>query len=163
MLIALAKIRRLGVLQDTYGEALIGPTVHEEVVTAGRTLAAPGVEQVENALANGWLKLARFTTAERRLASRILRTSRLHKGEAEALAIAERRRRRIVLDDKEARGMAQALGLDYVGTAGVLLDAFFQEHIGLGDLESAIADLAGVVWLSPKVVATVLRIAREER
>jgi predicted nucleic acid-binding protein len=163
VLIALAKIRRLGVLRDTYSEALIGPVVHDEVVTAGKRIGAVGVERVEQALDSGWLRLVRPTPAERRLTTRILQGSRLHRGEAEALAIARQRGQLLVVDDKEARSLAGALGVDFVGAAGVLLEAFLEEHLTLEGLEGALVDLSGVTWLSPQVVATVLKLAREER
>jgi len=146
-----------------YQDGLIGPVVYEEVVGAGRRIGALGVEQIEHAIDIGWLRIARPTATERQLATRILRISRLHHGEAEALAIAKQRKRALVLDDKEARSMATALGLDYVGTAGVLLEAFFQADMTLEELEDAIVDLSRVIWLSPEVVAAILRIAREER
>ncbi len=163
VLIALAKIRCLDVLLRVYHDALIGPVVHEEVVIAGRRAGAPGVERIERALDRGWLRVARPTPAERRLTARILRTSRLHGGEAEALALARQRRLPLIIDDKEARSMAGGLGLDYVGTAGVLLEAFLLRHLTLSDLEDAIVNLAHVTWLSPSVVATILKTAREEK
>ncbi len=67
------------------------------------------------------------------------------------------------MDDKEARSVAGALGLDFVGATGVLLEAFLEEHLDLEGLEGALMDLSRVTWLSPGVVATVLKVAREER
>ena len=49
------------------------------------------------------------------------------------------------------------------GAAGVLLEAFLEEHLDLEGLEEALMDLSRVTWLSPGVVATVLKVAREER
>jgi predicted nucleic acid-binding protein len=163
VLIALAKIRRLGVVQGVYREALIGPVVHAEAVGAGKRIGAPGVERIEHALDEGWLRVARPTPAERSLTARILRTSRLHGGEAEALALAARRRLPVVIDDKEARSVAGALGLDYMGTAGVLLEAFVRRRLTHAELEDAVVTLARVIWLSPSVVATILKTAREEK
>lgn len=44
-------------------------------------------------------------------------------GEAQAIALACERRLEIVLDDRRARGVASRLGLEVVGTVGVLLRA----------------------------------------
>ena len=57
-LIVLAKLRRLELLYDLYGEVLIGPVVKEETIDAGNAIRARGVEQLENALENGWLRMA---------------------------------------------------------------------------------------------------------
>jgi predicted nucleic acid-binding protein len=137
------------------------PAVFEEVVTAGKRIGALGVEQVEHAVEKGWLRVPRLAARERRQAERILQTSRLHEGEAETLAVAERRKLLVAVDDKEARGMAAALGLDFVGTAGVLLEGFFKGHLNLDDLEKVLMALSSVIWLSPQVVASVLKLARE--
>jgi len=162
VVIALAKICDLDLVERTYGGAVIGPVVFEEVVTAGKRAGARGVEQVEHALQVGWLDVVRTTAAERRLSEQILKTSRLHRGEAETLAIAKRRRFAAVVDDKEARNMATALKLDFVGTAGVLLEAFIRGHMTRAGLEDALMELSRVIWLSPQVIAGVLKVAREE-
>lgn len=44
-------------------------------------------------------------------------------GEAEAIALASERKSRIILDDKQARAVAQRLGVAVIGTVGVLVKA----------------------------------------
>lgn len=57
------------------------------------------------------------------LSAAALRTH-LHRGEAEAIALAaEIQADRIVLDDKKARRIARELGLRLIGTVGVILRA----------------------------------------
>jgi uncharacterized protein len=94
---------------------------------------------------------------------RLLRTTRLDDGEAEALALASRRKLLLVADDKEARHVAEALGIAYIGTAGVLLEAYLRRHLTLAGLEDVLTDLTKVLWLSPTVVAAVLKKAREAK
>lgn len=162
VLIVLAKIRRLHLIRTVYRQVIIGPVVHREVVVEGNRVHARGVEQVEQALADGWLRVVRPSTAERTLSQRLLRTTRLDAGEAEALALARRRKLLAILDDKEARHTAVALGVAYLGTAGVLLEAYQRRHLTLAELEDAVQDLTTVLWLSPVVVAAILKRAREE-
>jgi hypothetical protein len=59
--------------------------------------------------------------------------------------------------------MASALGITYLGTAGVLLQAFRQKHLTLEEFEDAVGDLTRVLWLSPTVVATILKRAWERQ
>jgi len=47
------------------------------------------------------------------------------------------------VDDKEARAVAEAIHLDYIGTAAVLLDAFLKSHVTIGELEGAVEELEG--------------------
>jgi len=160
VLIVLAKLRRMQLLRAVYGTVLLGPVVHHEVVIEGQRLHASGIEQVEQALDTSWLQLVRPTTAEQKLTVRLSRTTRLDDGEAEALALAARRKLWLIVDDKEARHVAEALGVSYIGTAGVLLEAYLRHHLNMAELEDTMEDLTKVLWLSPSVVAAILKKAR---
>jgi predicted nucleic acid-binding protein len=161
VLIALAKTGRLGLLRELYGEAGVGPVVKAEVVEGGREMHAPEVSVIEAAFEAKWLREVAPTAAERRVARRTLKGSRLHEGEAEAIALASSRGATVLLDDKEARLVAGTTGVRYMGTAGVVLHAFFRGKLDFGELEAAIHDLSRVIWLSPEVVAEILRRGRE--
>ncbi len=159
-LIGFGKIQRLELLKRLYGDVVIGPTVKKESVDAGRAIRALGVEQIEAALSDGWIRVVRPTAKERGLTRRLLNRSRLHKGEAESIALASERNLFLVVDDKEARSMAKTLGVEHAGSAGVLLEAFLNDRLSLIELERAILELSKVLWLSPAVVAEILSRAR---
>lgn len=160
-LIVLAKLRRLWLLRDLYDAVLLGPVVKAEAVDAGKAIRAVGVEQIEAALEDGWLRVVDLSEEEQSLQERLTRLSRLGRGEAEAIALASGRGARLIADDLEARHVAETVGADYVGTAGVLLDAHMRRRLTFGELETALRDLCEVLWLSPAVVAEILRVARE--
>ena len=101
-LIVLAKLQRLGLLNDLYGEVLMGSVVKAETIDAGRAVHALGVEQLEAAMEDGWLQTVRLTEEERDLMQRLTESSRLDQGEAEAIALASVRGLRLIVDDKEA-------------------------------------------------------------
>ncbi len=160
-LIALVKVRRLSVLRDLYGSVLIAPAVRAETIDAGRAIRAPDVAQLEAALEDRWLKEVRLKEGERALARRLDRPSRLGRGEVESIALADGRGLRLIVDDKEARSVAAVMSVEHVGTAGVLLEACLRRHLNLAEMEVAVRDLGQILWLSPTVVAEVLRLARE--
>ena len=160
-LIALAKMQRLAMLRDVYKKLTIGPVVKREVIDAGRAISAPGVEQVEEALEEGWLLVTSLNSRERKTMGRILRNTRLDEGEAECIALAQPRREVLIVDDKEARALAAAMNLEYLGTAAVFLRAFLEHRLKMRDLEDAIDELSRTIWLSPAVVADILKKARE--
>ena len=112
-------------------------------------------------LARGWLRMVSLTAEESGMMQRLTRSSGLGPGEAESIALAAVRRLRLIVDDKQARSVAAAIGIEHVGTAGTLLEAYLHRRFGMDELEAALADLSQVLWLSPAVVAEVLRIARE--
>lgn len=163
IVIALAKISKLELLKLLYEEVAIGPKVKVEVIDKGKAINAREVKKIEKGLEEAWIREIRLTTKEKGLAGRILKDTRLDRGEAESLALASRRRLMIVIDDKEARAMAEAMDVEYLGTAGVLLEAFVKGHMSYEELEEAVRDLGKVVWLSPDVVVEVLKTAREVR
>jgi uncharacterized protein len=160
VLITLAKIRRIDLIRLVYVQGIIGPMVKHEVVDEGKRIGAPGVQLVEQALQEQWLVVLR--PRSQRLAERLLRTTRLHAGEIEAMSIAHEHKAMVIVDDKEARHVADALGITYIGTAGLLLQAYQKKHLSIAEFEDAVTDLTRVLWLSPTVVANILRKAREE-
>ena len=91
----------------------------------------------------------------------ILEKSRLDDGESECIALASSRRLPVILDDKEARAFAEALGSVFFGTAAVLLHGLISKHLTLGELEEAVQELSNTIWLAPAVVAKILKAARE--
>ena len=160
-LIVLTKTKRLTLLREVYGEVCIGPWVRSEVVDRGRTVDPSCVIQIEAALAERWIREVRPSARVKSLTRQLMTGTRLGAGEAESLALARLRRLMIVLDDKEARVMAATMGVPHVGTAGVLLAAFLRGYLSYEPLEESVRDLSRVLWLSPEVVAEILRRGRD--
>jgi predicted nucleic acid-binding protein len=82
-------------------------------------------------------------------------------GEAESIALASSRKLMVILDDKAARSFAEVMRITYLGTAGLLFQAFVKKNLTLAELEDAVAALSQTIWLSPAVVSDILRKARE--
>ena len=101
-LIGLERIGQLALLPALYGPLLIPPEVAREIGFAFPWL---NVETPVNTAFVTTLKLL------------------VDDGEAEAIALASERASRIILDDKQARALAQKLGLNIIGTVGVLVRA----------------------------------------
>jgi predicted nucleic acid-binding protein len=161
VLIALAKMRRLDLLKAVYGGVLIGPQVKAETVDAGKRISAPGVERIEKALDDGWLQVARLSSKEISTAQSVASKGGLDAGEAESLALASSRKLTVILDDRAARSFAEVMGVTFLGTAGMLFQAFVKKHLTLAELEDAVEALSQTIWLAPAVVAAVLKKARE--
>ncbi len=111
--IALAKIERLHLLGDLCRELLIPEAVAAEI------LAGPPSDPARQALERGWEP----TAAVGQIAPELLEWG-LGAGETAVLALAmERRPATAVLDDAMARTAAKALGIEVIGTLGVVLRA----------------------------------------
>ncbi|HEY9744346.1 MAG TPA: DUF3368 domain-containing protein [Coleofasciculaceae cyanobacterium] len=151
-LINFAVINRLDVLQAIFGQILIPQAVYDE--TTG--LGFPGSQAVLQAIASGWLQVRPVST----MASAI--PPELDDGEREAIALAlETGEQRILLDEREARQIAQSLGLQVIGTLGILLLAKNQQIIPqVQPLLDAMIDSAQY-WVSAALYQQVLRQAGE--
>lgn len=112
-LIHLARIGRLGLLRQLFGEITIPQAVYREVVVEGR--GKPGSEQIASA---PWIRTASIRGETLKRALLIF----LDEGEAEAIVLAvEMNADLVLLDEREARIQAKRLGLRVTGTLGILL------------------------------------------
>lgn len=112
-LINFAAINRLDILKAAFGQIVIPQAVYDETTVAG----FPGSEFVLQAITStSWLQVRPVSI----IASNI--PPELDNGEREAIALALlTAEQRILLDEREARQVAQNLELQIIGTLGVLL------------------------------------------
>jgi predicted nucleic acid-binding protein len=150
-LIVYAKSGLLDLLPAIFGQVWIPPAVDQEVVAEGR--GRPGAAEIAAA---DWI--VRTATPEPMPFSDIL--VQLDPGEAEAIALAwqERARMGVLLADGRARRVAAALGLQLLGSGGVLIEA---RRAGLlTEVRSALGRLLGAgLYLSVVAQEQVLSAA----
>ncbi len=112
-LIALAQIDQFDLLHEIYGEIVIPPAVHNEVVTFGQD--RPGAREVAR---SEWIQVERIRNP---VAIGLLR-ERLDQGESEAIALAmETRADLLLIDEARGRRVCQAQALQHIGTLGILI------------------------------------------
>ncbi|MBM3175865.1 MAG: hypothetical protein FJZ93_09140 [Chloroflexi bacterium] len=160
-LICMAKIGRLELLRKLYRRVVITQSVHNEVLTEGKRLHKPGVEEMEKAVEAGWIKISSLATRQLHDAEMYRASGGMGKGEAESIALARSKRIPLILDDKYARELAVTLGLNFLGTAAVLLEARLAGLISKKEFLESLRELAKVMWLSPEVAAELMRLAEE--
>jgi hypothetical protein len=142
-LIALHQVGELRLLQALFAEIHVPPAVAREI----RASVPPQLWIVERALTQPAAPL-------------VLRAS-LGPGESEALSLAlETHASRLLVDERAARRVAQALGLGVIGTLGVLLAA---KRRGLvTEVRPLVEDLIRQgFWVSPHLVKHALDAAGE--
>jgi len=116
-LMNLAIIGQLGLLHRQMGTVVIPLAVREELQLDSQL---PGSDALRQAAEAGWLEVRSVQDAT--LAKALER--QLDRGEAEAIALAvEIQAEWLLLDEREARRAAKALGLKVTGVIGVLLRA----------------------------------------
>ena len=129
-LIALATIGRFDLLRKLFGEILIPPAVHAEILDENTVNAVTAAD---------WIMVR---TAQDEIAVQLLR-GELDAGESEAIVLArEVNADLLLIDDRSARRRADTIELPTIGTLGVLLLARIEGLIPvleplLGDLRRA--------------------------
>lgn len=151
-LINFATINRIDILQAIFRQIVIPLAVFNETTGSG----FPGTPFVLEAIEKGWLAIRPVNT----IASAI--PVELDDGEREAISLAlSIDVERILLDEREARLVAHQLGLQVVGTLGILLLAKNQQIIQqVRPLLDAMIDLAQY-WVSATLYEQVLKQAGE--
>ncbi|MCA9970248.1 MAG: DUF3368 domain-containing protein [Anaerolineales bacterium] len=155
-LIHLAGIGRLELLRIFYRDVVVPAAVWREVVVEGR--ARPGVEAVAAGQQAGWIHVAEVKDLS---LLQLLRRD-LHAGEAEVIALAvERGAALVLLDETEARQIAEVYGLAKTGVVGVLLRAKLEGQIeALRPELDALREQSGF-WIAERLYKRVLKAADE--
>jgi uncharacterized protein len=155
-LIHLSAIGRLGLLHDFHGTLTIPKAVWQEVVQRG--LGRPGVQDVEAALREGWIEI-REVSNEPLLTS--LRQDLDH-GEAEVIALAvEHKAELVLLDETEARKIAELFGLKKTGAIGILIRAKLEGKILDLRIELDRLRTVGGFWIEEGLYKAVLQSVGE--
>jgi predicted nucleic acid-binding protein len=116
-LLNLAIIGQLDLLPQQFAEVLIPPAVLTELKLQ---VDFPGSASVHRALETQWLRVVELTDVHLSQALML----ELDEGEAAAIALAlELDIRQILMDERDGRTKAKALGLQPVGVLGILLRA----------------------------------------
>ena len=118
-LIYLGKINVLEKITHFPEEKFTPESVYEEVVVEGKKTGNPEVFLIENLLGAGILKIK--IPADNRYVNHLKENPRIHRGDAEVLALASELDGIALLDDEEARGMAEIEGIEHHGTIYLLL------------------------------------------
>lgn len=134
-LIWFAKAGKLDLLRKLYGEVLVPEAVREEVLRGD----SADVVLIGEAFRGGWLRLE---SSEGRL--ELGGVSGLHSGEADAILLARRFGALFLVDDREASAVAQVLGVQCIGTVGVLLLGLSEGLFGFDDFAECLDRMVGL-------------------
>ncbi len=155
-LIYLAKIGRLFLLRDLFGDILIPEEVRKEVIDRGKEENCPDAFIVEKALKEGWIKVEEVSVMKE------LEEFGIDLGEAEAISLALKLDSGILLDQTHARIAAKALGLKPRGTIYVLLRALKKGKMTYEEYLSSLGDIVNHGFrLSSEVYLEAVRVGRE--
>ena len=142
-LIALAKVELLFILKDFFGEVLVPAEVWKEVVERGK--GKPGGDEVRKA---EWIKVREV---EDRLSVEVLCRD-IGMGEAEAIILAKKMDALLIMDEKIPREIARSLGLEVVGTLGLVHRAVERKAVKQSFEEIVTEMRKRKIWISDEIV-----------
>jgi predicted nucleic acid-binding protein len=153
-LIALAKIDRLALLQQLFGEVFIPPVVHRELL--GK--AGAEANRLDQALATFvHVHAAPIAGREPEVAAAI---QTLDAGERDAVVLSYQLGLSLIIDDRLGRQAARRLGLAVAGSAGVLIQAQRRGLIASVRQELEMMRSHGY-WLSDDLIEAAAKFAGE--
>ena len=157
-LIHLAAIGRLSLLREYYHSIIIPTAVWREVVEQGGD--REGAKEIQTASAEGWITVV--SPKNTALIKALLQD--LHEGEAESITLAiELSAGVIILDETEARRIAEQHGLLVIGIIGILLQAKADKKIRSMRAEMDRLQRTGNFWISKSLRQMILAHAGENR
>ena len=143
-LIHLAKIDKLVLLKELFGEIFIPSQVKTEVVDAGKEEGMPDAFLIEGEIKNGWIRVDYDVGNIEDIAKNV----GIDEGEAAAIVLARKMRMPILLDDLAARRFAIGLGLEVTGSIGILLKSTRLKILPKNEALDCLDKLARIMWLS---------------
>lgn len=144
-LIHLAKIDRLELLKELFGEVIIPHEVKLEVVDRGKDEGAADAFLIESEMEAGWILIDHSKSSG---VKEIAESAGIDIGETSAIMLARKRKCPILIDDLAARRFAFGLGLEVAGSIGVLIRSARVGNISKSEALDALDKLARVMWLS---------------
>jgi len=157
VLIYLAKIGKLNLLKELFGEVLIPAEVFDEVVIRGKEHQHPDAFIVESAVEEGWIHIKNIKVFGE------LEDFGIDPGEAHAISLARSLGVPVLLDQTHARNAAKAFGLKHRGTIFVLLAALRKKLLTSENYQDSLEDLVKTGFrMSDEVYLEAVRLGRRK-
>ncbi len=151
-LIALMKAKQLKLLEDLYGTVVIPQAVYDEL-----TVNSEYPEETEQVKESNFLKLV--SVKDNKSVRLFQQITGLDLGESEAIKYAADNNADLVLvDEISGRRAAKMMGLNCIGSLGVLLSAYKNKLINAEDVKSAIEQMrSSNIYFDDPLIDTVLK------
>lgn len=140
-LIYLAKLGHLPLLQKLFDEVSVPSEVMAEIMR-GKHLGFDDAIVVEKAERDGWLRVLKLSSEQKRGLLALRRTfTEISEADAAALVLAKGLSVALCVDDSRAIRVAEVLGLEHIGTFGIILLAVKKKLMGKGRAEKLVLSL----------------------
>jgi predicted nucleic acid-binding protein len=143
-LIYLAKTSFLQLVGQLGGEKFMPPTVHMEVVTKGKEIGASDALVIERLAAESVIGVREVEDAK--FLHTLQRNPKLHKADAEVIALAKDLDGIAILDEEVARSIADVYEVENRGTVYILFRLLKANLISRDEAREAIDEMIRAGW-----------------
>jgi predicted nucleic acid-binding protein len=141
-LIHLSRIGKITLLKQLFNLVWITESTYNEVVEDGKTLRKPGVSTVEEAIKDGWIKVAKIQPHNHERVARLARSESIDESDAEAIQLAIKTGAPLITNDRMVILSARALGVECLWTTSLLLRAVKTKILTANEALNVLQELA---------------------
>jgi uncharacterized protein len=160
-LIWLAKIGKLNLLKDLFGEVFISEESYKEAVEVGLREGYSDALVIKDACDQGWIKVERLDKKQVAVCQNIIRHSlELHVGEVQAILLAREfgKDTLLVIDDSSGRAFAETWGLKVKGVLYVMMTALRNDLLDKAKAKDTVLFLVSKGFrIEPKFLARIIQ------
>lgn len=143
-LIYLGKINLLEKVMLFPEEKYIPKSVYREVVEEGKKRGETEAFLIDKLVKSGALKLR--SPYDKLYRSSLAENPKIHRGDADVLALAHEFKGIALMDDEEARGMAEVEGIEHHGTVYLLLRMMKMELLSKDEILDSLNEMIRMGW-----------------
>ena len=143
-LIYLGKVNLLDKIMLFPEDKFITKSVYREVVDKGKNRGETEAFLIEKLVKNGAIKLK--NPVDKRYRNSLLENPKIHKGDADVLALAHELNGIALMDDDEARSMAEIEGIEHHGTVYLLLSMMKMELLSKEETLDFLNEIIHMGW-----------------
>ncbi len=138
-------------LKTKYDSLLLPKTVYDEVVYTGKKLGKEEVNQIEDEIKKGFLKIQK--------SDELIEVEHLGKGELEAISLARHEDLPLIMDDKKARIIGVSVGLKVFPVSSFILWGAKEGHLTTKRSKEILNELVKAgYWLKSDVYLSLIEV-----
>lgn len=142
-IIHLTRIGKLLILKELFGKIAIPESVKIEIIEKGKKLGKPDALLIEKEIKK-WIEILKDPEIKEDISEK----SGIHSGELATILIASELNLPLLMDDAPARSVAEAMGVEVVGSIGILIKATQKKLLTKSQALSSLERLTEVMWLN---------------
>lgn len=157
-LIWLAKVGKICLLKNLFGEVIIPQEVYVEAVDKGLQNGFGDALAIKECISDGWIRVASLDSSAQSLIRKVVENApEIHLADAQAIVLARETKALLLMDESTGRVFAEAWGIKTKGTVYVVMSALRDGHIDKDEAKGTILKMVSKGFrLEPNLLARLI-------